>query len=73
MEIKDFNRYNPGFDNLLANRGTYNLRLPDDKMTLFIANKYPILNECVQQLLGDINMDTKTVYKRKLDSPTKKK
>jgi membrane-bound lytic murein transglycosylase D len=73
MEIKDFDHYNPGFDNLLATGATYNLRLPDDKMTLFTANKYPILNECVQQLLGNIDMDTKTVYKRKFDPSEKKK
>ncbi len=60
MELKDFNRYNPGFDDMLASSGTYDLRLPNDKMDLFVANKYPILNECVQQLLGDVNVDTKT-------------
>ena len=73
MELKDFDHYNPGFDNLLATGATYNLRLPDDKMTLFTANKYPILNECVQQLLGNVDMDTKTVYKRKFDPSAKKK
>ncbi|HEV2830423.1 MAG TPA: lytic transglycosylase domain-containing protein [Hanamia sp.] len=73
MELKDFEHYNPGFDNLLATGATYNLRLPDDKMTLFTANKYPILNECVQQLLGNVDMDTKTVYKRKFDPSAKKK
>ena len=65
MELKDFNRYNPGFDNALASSGNYDLRLPNDKMDLFVANKYPILNECVQQLLGDVNVDTKTVYKNR--------
>ncbi|MEP6926794.1 MAG: lytic transglycosylase domain-containing protein [Ginsengibacter sp.] len=65
MDIKDFNRYNPGFDDMLASIGTYDLQLPNDKMDLFVANKYPILNECVQQLLGDINVDTKTIYKKR--------
>jgi len=65
MELEDFNRYNPGFDDALASSGTYDLRLPNDKMDLFVANKYPILNECVQQLLGDVNVDTKTVYKKR--------
>jgi membrane-bound lytic murein transglycosylase D len=64
MEVKDFNRYNPGFDNVLAASDSYDLRLPNDKMDLFVANKYSILNECVQQLLGDINADTKTIYKK---------
>jgi membrane-bound lytic murein transglycosylase D len=72
MDMKDFNRYNPGFDNMLASGSTYNLRLPNDKMTLFIANKYPILNECVQQLLGDVNVDTKTVYKKRTEIKTRK-
>ena len=49
---------------MLASSGTYDLRLPNDKMDLFVANKYPILNECVQQLLGDVNVDTKTIYKK---------
>jgi membrane-bound lytic murein transglycosylase D len=65
MELKDFNRYNPAFDDMLASSGTYDLRLPNDKMDLFVANKYPILNECVQQLLGDVNVDTKTIYKKR--------
>jgi membrane-bound lytic murein transglycosylase D len=65
MDIKDFNRFNPGFDNMLAEGDNYNLQLPNDKMTLFIANKYPILNECVQQLLGNVEMNSKTVYKKR--------
>ena len=64
MDMKDFNRFNPGFDDMMATDGTYKLRLPNDKMNLFIANKYPILNECVQQLLGNVNVDTKSVYKK---------
>ena len=65
MDDKDFDRYNPGFDNMLATGAIYNLQLPNDKMTLFVANKYPILNECVQQLLGSANQDTKMVYGKK--------
>ncbi len=53
MDIVQFNRYNPGFDNMMAMNGNYDLRLPADKMQLFLANKYSILNECVQLLLGD--------------------
>jgi membrane-bound lytic murein transglycosylase D len=72
MDDKDFDRYNPGFDNMLASGANYNLQLPNDKMTLFIANKYSILNECVQQLLGNVDMDSKTTYKKK-DYPVKKR
>lgn len=53
MDIVQFNRYNPDFDNMMALNGNYDLRLPVDKMQLFLANKYVILNECVQLLLGD--------------------
>jgi membrane-bound lytic murein transglycosylase D len=72
MDIADFNRYNPGFDDMLASSGTYDLRLPNDKMDLFDANKYPILNECVQQFLGDVNVDTKTIYKKRTEIRNKK-
>ena len=53
MDIVTFNRYNPDFDNTVSINGNYDLRLPSDKMQLFLANKYVILNECVQLLLGD--------------------
>lgn len=53
MDIVSFNRYNPDFDNMMSINGNYDLRLPADKMQLFLANKYVILNECVQMLLGD--------------------
>lgn len=72
MDIRDFNRYNPGFDNMMASDGSYELRLPNDKMDMFLANKYPILNECVEQLLSDVNMDTKTVYKKQNDIKKRK-
>lgn len=65
MDAKDFNRFNPGFDNALATGATYNLQLPNEKMTLFVANKYPILNECVQQLLGNPDVNTKTIYQKR--------
>jgi membrane-bound lytic murein transglycosylase D len=53
MDIASFNRYNPDFDNMMSINGNYDLRLPADKMQLFLANKYVILNECIQLLLGD--------------------
>ena len=53
MDIVTFNRYNPDFDNMMSLNGNYDLRLPSDKMQLFLANKYVILNECVQLLLGN--------------------
>lgn len=70
IEIALFNHYNPSFDDEMATNGNYNLRLPAEKMELFIVNKYAILNECVQQLLGGAVMpNNKTVYKK--NKPTK--
>ncbi len=70
MDINDFNRFNPGFDDMLATGGTFNMRLPNDKMNIFVTNKYPILNECVQKLLEDVNTDTK--FNKKKIPPDKK-
>ena len=53
MEISQFNRYNPLVDYMMASNGNYDLRLPADKMQLFLANKYVILNECIQLMLGE--------------------
>ena len=52
MAIADFNRYNPGFANLSAANGNYELRLPKEKMDIFLAKKYEILNESIQLLLS---------------------
>ena len=55
MDQTEFNRYNPYFDKLIASAdNSYDLKLPAEKMELFTANKYQILNESVQLLLrGD--------------------
>ena len=63
MEIGKFNRFNPSFDATLSTKGNFDLRLPADKMQLFVANKFKILNESVQVLLGGATVpDFKTVY-----------
>ena len=62
MDISDFNRLNPGLDAALASGSSYDIRLSPDKMDLFVANKYAILNECVQVLLNDVNTPEKTIY-----------
>ena len=72
MELKEFNRLNPGLDNLLSTGAAYQLKLPEEKMVLFEENKYIILNECVQQLLGNVKTDSKTVYKKRGNSLTNK-
>ena len=52
IDIALFNYYNPDFDAALAASGSFDMKLPPDKMELFIANKYTILNESVQIILG---------------------
>jgi len=67
MDVDEFNRYNPAFDKLMANSSVYELKLPSDKMSLFVANKYQILNESVQYFLtaaNDLN-NSKTIASRK--------
>jgi membrane-bound lytic murein transglycosylase D len=53
MDISEFSRYNPSFDKVMAStNNTYEMKLPSDKMELFAANKYQILNESAQLLLN---------------------
>lgn len=53
MDITDFNRYNPDFDRVMSTSGSpYEMKLPADKMELFNAHKYSILQESVQLLLS---------------------
>ena len=52
MDHKEFMRYNPEFDRLILGEDDYELKLPEDKMALFNANKYQILNESVNLLLN---------------------
>jgi membrane-bound lytic murein transglycosylase D len=59
MDIVDFNRYNPDFDAKMASANNlYELKLPADKMDLFLANKYIILNESVQMMLNGATVIT---------------
>lgn len=63
MDIAQFNHFNPNFDGAMSSTGSFDLRLPPDKMQLFVVNKYSILNECVQLLLnGAVAPANKTVY-----------
>ncbi|HEY4156285.1 MAG TPA: lytic transglycosylase domain-containing protein [Puia sp.] len=56
MDLDAFNRYNPDFDKIMASENnSYDLKLPADKMDLFISDKYQILNDSVQQLLLEDN------------------
>jgi membrane-bound lytic murein transglycosylase D len=60
MDMSDFERYNPDFDKKMASaNNVYELKLPADKMELFNANKYIILNESVQLLLNSATASSK--------------
>jgi membrane-bound lytic murein transglycosylase D len=63
LDIALFNYYNPDFDAVLSSAGSFDLRLPPDKMELFVTNKYAILNESVQILLSGAAVPaTRTSY-----------
>jgi membrane-bound lytic murein transglycosylase D len=51
MDPSDFMALNPGFDRMIATHGTYELRLPADKMETFLARKPEILTESLERLL----------------------
>jgi len=55
MDINQFNLYNPDFDNQIIDAGSYDLRLPADKMDLFQTNRVKILYESMQQMLKELN------------------
>ncbi len=60
MDITEFNRLNPNFDHQIALSGNYDLRLPSEKLDLFLAKKYSILNESIQVTLGAANAAART-------------
>ena len=66
LEIKEFSRLNPYFDQLLNEGNNYDMRLPMGKMQQFKAYKYDILNECVQDILNsEVNYINRTSYPKK--------
>ena len=52
VDLATFNKYNPGFDTQVALNGKYELRLPTEKMNIFIAKRYQILDESLKLLLS---------------------
>jgi len=55
MDIAEFNKFNPNFDALVDSKDGFNLRLPNDKLMLFNANRYIILHECILTALQSSN------------------
>lgn len=65
MDEDEFDRYNPEFDRLMGENAVYELKLPTQKMTLFVANKYQILNESVQMLASNLDESTPKIAANK--------
>jgi membrane-bound lytic murein transglycosylase D len=65
MDLMEFNRLNPEFDQVIAAGKGFDLRLPPAKMDMFIANKYLILNESIHLLLNTVNSDSNKVFSGK--------
>jgi membrane-bound lytic murein transglycosylase D len=60
MDVAAFNKLNPDFDKLIASGSNYELRLPNDKMEIFLSKKPEILNESIQLLLNPVGHSTET-------------
>lgn len=72
MDVNDFTRFNPELDRILASSTPgYELKLPADKLELFIANKYQILNESVETLLNAATTTAGTTPTRNRDTAKK--
>ena len=71
IDLSEFNKYNPQLDEQLSLTGSYELKLPKEKMELFVSNKYLILNECIALLLSDNETPATTTVKP--EPPTTKK
>ncbi|HVF97346.1 MAG TPA: lytic transglycosylase domain-containing protein [Flavisolibacter sp.] len=54
LSLLEFEKLNPNFDKQLSANGTYDLRLPGEKMELFRLNKVPILQQSIGIMLGMI-------------------
>ena len=73
IELPKFNTYNPKLDEQLSLTGSYELKLPKEKMELFVANKYLILNECIELLLSDNETPAATTVKPETPMTKKKR
>ena len=70
MELSDFNRYNPELEKVLATslRGEYELKLPVEKIDLFLENRYHILSESSDE---GVIVDTASVTSRSTETVKK--
>jgi membrane-bound lytic murein transglycosylase D len=51
MNIAEFNSLNPNFDKALSASGNFNLRLPSEKLLVFLAKKPQILEQSIKVML----------------------
>jgi membrane-bound lytic murein transglycosylase D len=73
IDLSEFNKYNPQLDEQLSLTGSYELKLPKEKMKLFVSNKYLILNECIALLLSDNETPATTTVKPEPPATKKKR
>lgn len=52
MNVNDFNKLNPNFDQQISSNGNYTLHLPQEKMNNFQQNKNTILEQSIRMMLG---------------------
>jgi len=52
MDINEFNKLNPNFDRQLSANGSFELRLPNDKMAAFQSNKPQILEQSIRIIVS---------------------
>jgi len=52
LDAAEFNRLNPNFDKQLSAQGSYEMKLPAEKLTLFQAHKPQILEQSIKVMLA---------------------
>ncbi|MCU0374591.1 MAG: lytic transglycosylase domain-containing protein [Chitinophagaceae bacterium] len=71
VDIAQFNQLNPHFDKLVPEEDGYELRLPADKMELFKAQRYVILQQSILSLLNGVHQGIETYPQAKPTLPVK--
>lgn len=56
MDMVEFRKLNPNFEKMLSANGTYELHLPNEKMSLFQAGKPQILEQSVRLIINSVNV-----------------
>ena len=52
MSITDFNSLNPNFDKVISAKGSYDLRVPNERLEMFHGNKSIILEQSVEYMIS---------------------